>query len=111
MATASVWNWNRLDYDYYETPAPSDLGGWGTLGGLGISGVQSSSQLGIDIEDALPTLPKGSRKTGTGTQAKGRIMKIQNGLGAVTPSGNTKALDYTPFIVAAGLLIAWKILK
>lgn len=70
----SVFNWKTLDYDYYDTPETPDYGGWYELQGLGIGGMgESKSGVGIDIEDALPSLPENAAFAGTGPVARGRI--------------------------------------
>lgn len=111
MATASVWNWDRLDYDYYRTPEKADLGGWETLSGLGIGGSTGRGDLGIDIEDALPTLPSGSKKIGRGVQAKGRIMKLSGGLGSAAISNPDQEINWTPIVVAGVVFLVWRRLK
>jgi len=76
MGIGSVWDWERLEYDYYRVPTSSNLGGFEQLDGLGISKKPlAKGVMGIDIEDALPPLPKGSSKVGSGVQAKGRIYR------------------------------------
>lgn len=106
----SVFNWNTLDYDYYDTPNNSDYGGWFELQGLGIGGKESDSNgVGIDIEDALPSLPENATFAGTGPVARGRICikrdnkdrgeaqaKHMNGLGAVFPSSRLVNLQTLP---------------
>lgn len=78
----SVWDWQRLEYDYYSCPDQVLLGGWKPLTGLGIrqSGEVNKNQhpVGIDIEDALPNLPANCKKVGHGTIAKGQICVIRN---------------------------------
>tara|TARA_Y100001937_G_scaffold122410_1_gene183115 strand:- start:176 stop:511 length:336 start_codon:yes stop_codon:yes gene_type:complete len=111
VATASVWNWDRLDYDYYRTPEKADLGGWHTLSGLGVGGVTDKNALGIDIEDALPILPKGSKKIGRGVKAKGRIMKLSGGLGSTSLAQSKKEINWTPFVVAGALFLLWRHLR
>ena len=69
----SVFNWNTLDFDYYQTKDSSDYGGWFELQGLGISKSSKENGVGIDIEDALPSLPKDATYVGSGSVAKGRI--------------------------------------
>ena len=88
---ASVWDWGRLEYDYYEVPgASSDLGGWKPLTGLGIrkKSRQSSQALGASLESILPKLPTSARKVGHGVQARGTIMvkpqSTLSGLGETT---------------------------
>jgi hypothetical protein len=70
----SVFNWKTLDYDYYDTPETPDYGGWYELQGLGIGGTgESKTGVGVDIEDALPSLPANATFAGTGPVARGRI--------------------------------------
>ena len=78
----SVWDWHRLEYDYYSCPDQVLLGGWKPLTGLGIrqAGNINANQhpVGIDIEDALPDLPSNCQKVGRGTVAKGQICIIRS---------------------------------
>ncbi len=79
MAVGSVWDWNRLEYDYFRVPGASNLGGFEQLDGLGLSKKPTAKgMMGIDIEDALPKLPNGSVKVGSGIVAKGRIYRGNN---------------------------------
>lgn len=106
MATASVWNWERLDYDYYQTPEKPDLGGWETLSGLGQPGSSNRpGALGIDIEDALPQLPKGSKKYGRGLQAKGRIMRVGSPAIGMGTSSQAEETNWIPLVAAAAVLV------
>ena len=76
MSVGSVWDWERLEYDYYKVPGSANLGGFEQLDGLGISKKPTpAGSMGIDIEDALPKLPRGSSKIGSGVQARGRIYR------------------------------------
>ena len=108
MAVASVWNWNRLDYDYYQTPEKDDLGGWDTLSGLGVNAGNKKNGVGIGIEDALPKLPSGSKRIGRGTQAKGRIMRQGTALGAVRVPEPDKEINWMPFVFAGVLFLLWR---
>jgi hypothetical protein len=78
----SVWDWHRLEYDYYSCPEPVLLGGWKPLTGLGIRQggnlTENSHPVGIDIEDALPDLPPNCKLVGKGTIAKGQVCIIRN---------------------------------
>ncbi len=69
----SVFNWKTLDYDYYETPEAPDYGGWYELQGLGLGAKSTGEGVGIDIEDALPSLPGNAVFAGTGPIARGRL--------------------------------------
>lgn len=72
----SSFNWKTLDYDYYETDLVNeDLGGWDDLQGLGVSYSENSNGVGIDIEDALPDLPRDATYIGSGEEAMGRVVK------------------------------------
>ena len=63
-AMGSVWQWDDLMYDYYKIPGPRNLGGFEELDGLGRSKPQDNPNgIGIDIEDALPTLPRNAVRT------------------------------------------------
>ena len=74
MSIASVWDWDKLQYDYYKIPGSENIGGFKRLDGLGIQKKPvANGSMGIDIEDALPSLPRNARKIGTGTQARGTI--------------------------------------
>jgi hypothetical protein len=69
----SVFDWKTLNYDYYEIAGDTDHGGWFELQGLGIGGKGSADGVGIDIEDALPSLPLDAQYVSSGKNAKGRI--------------------------------------
>ena len=106
LAIASVFNWDRLDYDYYRTPEKADLGGWHTLSGLGVGGSNTPGSLGIDIEDALPVLPQGSKKIGKGHNAKGRIMRIGSALGSTPTIKRAYPEVLVPlFLIGAAVLL------
>ena len=69
----SVFDWKTLNYDYYEISGDTDHGGWFELQGLGINRKGSADGVGIDIEDALPSLPTDATYISSGKNAKGRI--------------------------------------
>ncbi len=69
----SVFNWSTLDFDYYQTKDSSDYGGWFELQGLGVATKSKDIGVGVDIEDALPSLPSDAVYVGSGSVAKGRI--------------------------------------
>ncbi len=70
----SVFDWDRLRYNYYAVPGHNSIGGWQPLTGLGIrKGGVMDQGVGVDIEDVLPVLPHGSRFAGTGDNAVGRV--------------------------------------
>jgi hypothetical protein len=82
----SVWDWDKVRYDYYRSDRPASIGGWNPLTGLGIPPKVNTtgSPIGIDIEDALPELPSGAVHTGTGAQAVGQVCRRPgSSLGAV----------------------------
>lgn len=69
--------------------------------------------MGIDIEDALPKLPRGSSKIGSGVQARGRIyrgtkrpnlpsMRAMSGMSGMSGLSGThdRSLASNPFIPA-----------
>lgn len=72
--TCSVWDWDRLGYDYYRVPGANSVGGWQALKGLGVreGGIRDHG-VGVDIEDMLPLLPKEAVWVGRGYQAEGRV--------------------------------------
>jgi len=74
----SVFNWNTLDFDYYQTKDSSDYGGWFELQGLGVATKSKDIGVGVDIEDALPSLPSDAVYVGSGSVAKGRICVKRN---------------------------------
>ncbi len=86
----SVFDWKTLNYDYYEIPGDVDHGGWYELQGLGINSKGSVDGVGIDIEDALPSLPIDAKYISSGKNAKGRIFvkRDQNDRGKASLSGN-----------------------
>ena len=70
----SVWDWNRLRYDYYRSSQPASIGGWRPLTGLGLPTPGATTRgVGIDIEDALPALPADTVLMGHGTRAIGQV--------------------------------------
>lgn len=105
----SAWDWDNLRYDYYHCPGEMSLGGWRPMTGMGLSKRGQTRGVGIDIEDALPPLPQGSKWAGTGTQARGTVVRPvkkyaylhgTSGLGAVdvnmetAKAAGTKVLEY-----------------
>jgi len=96
MSTASVWNWDRLEYDYYRIPGNSSIGGWGSsMAGLGGGSGGTTRGIGVDIEDALPKLPRTARRMGSGKEAVGHVMvkprKASGGLSG-EPEGDNLGL-------------------
>lgn len=79
----SVWDWNKVHYNYYKSNLPASVGGWRPLTGLGIQtnrrGVRNNTslgaQVGLDIEAALPYLPAGAKRIGSGPQAVGQLCR------------------------------------
>ena len=71
----SVWNWETLEYDYFEAPGAANIGGWKPLTGLGMQSRKHgrTAALGLDVEEVLPRLPSGARKVGSGTAALGTL--------------------------------------
>lgn len=68
----SVWNWDTLQYDYYR--------GGGLRPGQKpparqIPSSQFGANAGVQVEAALPTLPKGVVYVGSGAEAKGRVTR------------------------------------
>ena len=91
----SVWNWNKVLYDYYESPQKASIGGWNPLTGLGLPPPvnKTGSPIGVDIEDALPQLPRDARYVGSGPQAIGQVCRRpRSGLGADESAGPHKHL-------------------
>jgi len=87
--TASVWDWDALEYEYYSLPGKVSVGGWGnSMAGLGGSSLGFDRGIGVDIEDALPKLPKTARLIGRGKAAIGHVMvKPRKALGALSGEG------------------------
>ena len=86
----SVWDWHHVRYDYYESPLKTSIGGWNPLTGLGIPTKinKSRSPIGIDIEAALPLLPRDAVFRGTGVQAVGQVCRrpsVVAGVGVAPP--------------------------
>jgi hypothetical protein len=110
MPIGSVWDWDNLRYDYYKLPGRENLGGFAELDGLGVSrGSAPGAGLGIDIEQALPLLPRGARRTGTGMQAKGRIFRpgprgALRGLGEIDADIGRELISnpWLPAVLGAG---------
>lgn len=72
----SRWDWQRLEYDYFEAEGLSSPGGWKPLTGLGAEGsTVPSGRLGVSIEDALPPLPVGAILVGHGKRARGQLVR------------------------------------
>jgi hypothetical protein len=106
MSIVSVWDWDKLHYDYYEIPGSPNVGGFKRLDGLGIQKKRhDDGSMGIDVEDALPSLPKNARKIGDGIQARGTICVKRHGLpkrglGDTHQAGRDLTLTSNPFIPA-----------
>lgn len=103
----SVWDWNKVRYDYYKSDLPASIGGWNPLTGLGIPSKfnKTGSPIGIDIEDALPELPESAVHTGSGPQAIGQVCRRRRG-NALAISGLGATSDnphFTPNEVGAFL--------
>lgn len=108
----SVWDWKRLRYDYYQSPTEASIGGWKPLTGLGTPGAGPKGGVGIDIEDALPTLPPDARPVGHGIQAVGQVcvrrapIGVVVGVGAVEVPGvfgdPSNRLAFQAFLVGFG---------
>lgn len=82
VVKCSVWNWETLQYDYYEVPGAENIGGWKPLTGLGMQTARSASRggsLGSDVEERLPRLPAGARKIGAGVHALGTLCQAAVG--------------------------------
>lgn len=78
----SVWDWNKVHYNYYKSRLPASVGGWRPLTGLGISGPSRvkrgntlGEQVGADIEQVLPFLPADAKYVGSGPQAIGQVCR------------------------------------
>lgn len=73
----SVWDWDKVRYNYYESPGKASVGGWNPLTGLGLPPPinKNGSPIGIDIELALPLLPPNARYVGHGPQAIGQVCR------------------------------------
>lgn len=79
MKTCSAWNWETLEYTYYQCPGEQSIGGWTPPR---FDKPQPGQGLGIHIEDALPSLPYGCKIIGKGSDARGQIVKpVSNGVG------------------------------
>ena len=123
----SVFDWDRLRYNYYLIPGFNSVGGWQPLTGLGIrQGAVQDKGVGVDIEDVLPVLPRRSKYTGSGPHAVGRIYvldKPMRGMGSDFPIVPTEdaakqfvqrlsGMDYGSLLVGFGiarLMAKWKV--
>ena len=109
MKRCSAWNWQTLDYVYYECPGAQSVGGWeppnvtrtpaGGGGGIGQS-----------IEDFLPALPAGCKVVGRGPDAIGQIVKpvsssVLGGFGIFPIDWPAKQLAVNVALGVAGVLI------
>jgi hypothetical protein len=105
MKTCSSWNWDTLDYTYYNGPGAHWGGGWKPPTP---TRMRADSSLGIHIEEALPNLPGGCTKTGRGVDAKGQIVKPQGsgGMGSLLSLDPVPSkLFYAASIVGVGLAL------
>ena len=86
----SVWNWGKVRYDYYQSPQQASIGGWNPLTGLGLPPPvnKNGSPIGVDIEDALPMLPRNAKYVGSGPQAIGQICRRPRGQVGTTDPAN-----------------------
>lgn len=73
----SRWDWEALRYDYFRCPGPYSVGGWKPLTGLGVERTRPSGRgdVGVDIDVALPELPRGCVQIGRGVQAVGDLVR------------------------------------
>jgi len=93
----SVWNWDKVQYDYYTSNTPNSVGGWRPLTGLGVparSRVRGRNDVGVDIEAVLPPLPRGARWIGVGPQAVGQICRRPAGAPAAGLGGLGGVSEY-----------------
>jgi hypothetical protein len=114
----SVWNWDKVRYDYYESSQKASIGGWNPLTGLGIPSPinKKGSPIGVDIEDALPPLPADAKYVGSGPRAIGQVCRRRRrALGADAPEtrANTSVMRVAPEIPAflAGLSVGAFVFK
>lgn len=77
----SRFNWDAGKFDYFE--GPGDQLGNRPKQRLVLN--QPNSKHGVPVEAVMPIVPAGSRKVGSGSQAKGRIAVMQNEV--MSPSG------------------------
>lgn len=107
----SVWDWDRLRYDYYRSPRYASVGGWKPLTGLGIPATPKKQvPVGVDIEDVLPVLPPDAVLIGHGVQAAGQVCrrpKPGTPVSGITdmPDEHRKLLQSFLFGMGAGALI------
>lgn len=82
MRIYSQWDWDALAYRYFEGPGQADLAGYAQLRGTTpalMPPKSDSGKVGFDISDALRPLPAGVRYIGSGTQARGELVRPVGG--------------------------------
>ena len=87
----SVWRGDR--YDYYEG------------GGMGAVGPAWRNPVGTPLDNALPRLPFGARKVGSGEAARGTVVRSGRvGLGDITGLNATQ-LSLVAAIIAGAIYL------
>jgi hypothetical protein len=112
----SVWDWDKVRYNYYVSAQPASIGGWNPLTGLGLPPPinKKGSPIGVDIEEALPLLPPDAKYVGSGPQAIGQVCRRPRPqLGEVPGNPSPPATSISPEIPAflAGLSVGAFVFK
>lgn len=109
MKICSSWDWNTLDYTYWECPGEQSPGGWGPpQPGPGAPG----TGIGMHFEEGLPVLPQHCKQIGRGTDARGQVVRpVQHlSLGVLSLSPGSLARDFligAASSTVAVLIAAW----
>lgn len=85
MRIYSQWDWDALGYRYFEGPGQADVAGYAQLRGTTPALMPTKSDggvVGFDISDALRPLPSGVRYIGSGTRARGELVRPVGGQAA-----------------------------
>jgi len=95
----SVWDWNTGRYNYFR--------GFGEAPGIKAKPrFHGDGKTGVQLEDALPLLPSGAVKIGSGEDARGRVAIERSALGeAPAVTSSTKTFYQESPWLATGLLL------
>ena len=86
-------------YAYYDSPTPPNLRGARRLAGLGTA-----------IDDALPALPAGARRTGQGVVARGVLCRKGSSVALGTVGSDVLSSMVTVALVGGGVLALYALL-
>jgi hypothetical protein len=115
MAVFSVYDYDRRQFDYYETPTDvthQALGSVKFSTFRALRKMSGATKIGLIPEAAAFPLPPGAKKIGSGSMPQGVI--ACSSLGGSLLNGALAGVSVTPEKIGIGLLatfLAWKVVK